>query len=76
MCLRGPSDAARLAALLAGLPFLPLLPLVTGAVFLHEQLFARRHDRGFRAAGDHGCGGSFRCAPLGGAAPPRLAAEA
>jgi predicted metal-dependent phosphoesterase TrpH len=76
MCLRGPSDAARLAALVAGLPLVPLLPLVTGAVFLHEQLFARRHDRGFRAAGDHACGGSFRCGPLGGAAPPGLAAEA
>ena len=34
---------------LAGLPLLPLLPLVTAAVFLHEQAFARSHDRAFRA---------------------------
>jgi PHP domain-containing protein len=44
-CLRRPAAAARLAALVTALPLLPLLPLASAAVFLHEQLFARRHER-------------------------------
>ena len=63
-CLRSPGDAARLAMLAASLPILPMLPLATAVVFLHEQVFARRHERAFRAA-DHACGGAFGCGPLG-----------
>jgi hypothetical protein len=32
--------------LLVLLPTLPLLPLASAAVFLHEQVFARRQERG------------------------------
>jgi predicted metal-dependent phosphoesterase TrpH len=71
-CLHGPGGAARLLAMLAGLPFVPLIPLVTAAVFLHEQAFARSHDRAFRAEGRHSCGG-FGCGPLGRPASPSLA---
>jgi predicted metal-dependent phosphoesterase TrpH len=41
---------SRLGVLLALSPALPLLPLVTAAVFVQEQLFARRHDRRLREA--------------------------
>jgi predicted metal-dependent phosphoesterase TrpH len=67
-CARGPAAAARLAALVAAIPLLPLLPFVTAAVFLREQLFARSHDRAFRADAHHVCGG-FGCGPLGPASP-------
>ena len=43
-CLRRPDAAVRLGVMLAALPLLPLLPLATAAVFLHEQLFARRQE--------------------------------
>jgi len=56
-CLREPAAAVRLAALVAALPLLPLLPLATAAVFLHEQLFARRHELALLAIG-------MCCAPL------------
>lgn len=56
-CLREPAAAVRLAGLVAALPLLPLLPLATAAVFLHEQVFARRHERALLAIG-------MRCAPL------------
>jgi predicted metal-dependent phosphoesterase TrpH len=49
-CRREGAAAARLAALVALLPLLPLLPLVTAGLFLHEQLFARRHERALAAS--------------------------
>jgi predicted metal-dependent phosphoesterase TrpH len=61
----GPAAAARLAALVAAMPLAPLLPLVTAAVFLHEQAFARGQDRAFRAEGRHVCGVAFGCGPVG-----------
>ena len=48
-CARDPASAARFAALLSALPLLPLLPLATAGVFLHEQLFARYHERALLA---------------------------
>jgi predicted metal-dependent phosphoesterase TrpH len=71
--LRSPGAAARLAGLLAVLPLMPLLPLMTAAVFLHEQVFARRQERAFRAAGHRRCGGSVSCGPFGPASVPTLA---
>jgi predicted metal-dependent phosphoesterase TrpH len=68
----GPAGAARFLAMLAGLPLVPLIPAVTAAVFLHEQAFARGHDRAFRADGRHVCGG-FGPGPLGRSASPSLA---
>ena len=64
-CAHGPAAAARLAVLVAAIPLLPLLPFVTAAVFLHEQLFARSHDRAFRTRGHDACGEAFGCGPLG-----------
>ena len=49
-CLVEATATARLAALLVLAPALPLLPLASAAVFLHEQLFARRHERAFVAS--------------------------
>jgi predicted metal-dependent phosphoesterase TrpH len=67
--VHGHLGAARLLAMVAGLPLAPLIPLITAAVFLHEQAFARGHDRAFRAEGRHVCGG-FGCGPLGRPASP------
>jgi hypothetical protein len=49
-CRRETAASLRLAGLVALLPLLPLLPLVTATVFLHEQLFARHHERGLGAS--------------------------
>jgi len=49
-CRREAAAAARFAALVALLPLLPLLPLVTAGAFLHEQLFARHHERALLAS--------------------------
>jgi predicted metal-dependent phosphoesterase TrpH len=70
--VRSPGGAARLLALVGGLPLLPLIPLVTAAVFRQEQAFARSHDRAFRAQRRHVCGG-FGCGPLGLPPSPSLA---
>jgi len=70
--IRRPRDVARLAGLLAALPLMPLLPLMTAAVFLHEQAFASRQERAFRAAGHGRGGGSIDCGPFGAAAVPTL----
>jgi hypothetical protein len=51
---------------------MPLLPLMTAAVFLHEQVFASRQERAFRAAGHGPCGGSIDGGPFGAAAVPTL----
>jgi hypothetical protein len=49
-CLRGPRPMARLAGVVALLPVLPVLPLWSAALFLREQLFARRHEQNFVAS--------------------------
>jgi predicted metal-dependent phosphoesterase TrpH len=69
-----PAAATRLAALLALLPVLPLLPLATAAVFLHEQLFARHHERAWRVARMRRRAGAARSGPFGPAAAPTPAA--
>jgi len=67
-------EAAWRFALMAGVaPLLPLLPLVTAWIFLHEQLFARRHDRLFRDATTRRRGRSAASGPFGPAAAPTLA---
>jgi predicted metal-dependent phosphoesterase TrpH len=48
--LHGPASWARLAGLVALLPALPVLPFVSAALFLREQLFARRHEQYFVAS--------------------------
>jgi predicted metal-dependent phosphoesterase TrpH len=48
---RGTDDFARFSFMLAAAPVaLPLLPLVTAAVYAHEQVFARRLRRLYHAA--------------------------
>ena len=56
----------------AAAPLLPFLPLVTAYVFVHEQIFARRHERWLREAGERR---RPRAAsgPFGPAAAPTLA---
>jgi len=70
-CLREPAAAARLAGLLAALPLLPLLPLATAAIFLHEQLFARRQERAL--VGSRRRRGPQASGPFGPAAAPHPA---
>ena len=41
----GGAAARRFAMMLGLAPLLPLLPLVTACIFVHEQAFARRHER-------------------------------
>jgi predicted metal-dependent phosphoesterase TrpH len=45
LALAGDAPARRVVLLTGVAPFLAFLPLVTAGVFLHEQLFARRHER-------------------------------
>jgi len=66
--------AARLATLLVALPLLPLLPLATAGVFLHEQLFARHHERAWRATRARRRADTARPGPFGPAAAPTAAA--
>lgn len=67
-------EAAWRFALMAGVaPLLPLLPLVTAWIFVHEQLFARRHDRLFRDATTRRRRSSAASGPFGPAAAPTLA---
>jgi predicted metal-dependent phosphoesterase TrpH len=65
-------DPWRLVTMGAAAPLLPFLPLVTAYVFAHEQLFARRHERRLREAGERR---RPRAAsgPFGPAAAPTLA---
>jgi predicted metal-dependent phosphoesterase TrpH len=70
-CLRQPAAAARLAGLVIALPLLPLLPLATAAVFLHEQLFARRQELALLASRRRR--GSQASGPFGPAAAPHPA---
>jgi hypothetical protein len=50
-----------------------LLPLVTAAIFLHEQLFARRHERLLREATTRRRRPTAASGPFGPAAAPTLA---
>jgi predicted metal-dependent phosphoesterase TrpH len=50
--LGGPAAAARFALMLAAVPILPLIPIVTAAIYADEVLFATRHFRRFRRAAD------------------------
>ncbi len=52
---RGEAPLSRLIASAALLPLLPLVPLFTAAVYLHELHFGRHHARSFRTTLDH-CG--------------------
>jgi predicted metal-dependent phosphoesterase TrpH len=63
----GPGDLGRFAFMAAALPLvLPLLPLVTAGVYLHEQLFTRRLRRVYPPAPF----GSRRGRPFSGAFGP------
>lgn len=68
----GGEAAWRFAGMAAAAPLLPLLPLVTACIFVHEQLFARRHDRLFRDA-TRRRRPERRVGPFGPAAAPTLA---
>jgi len=70
-CLREPAAAVRLAGLLAALPLLPLLPLATAAIFLHEQVFARRQEQAL--LGSRRRRGPQASGPFGPAAAPHPA---
>jgi predicted metal-dependent phosphoesterase TrpH len=48
--LGGAAAAARFAAMLLALPVLPLIPVVTAAIYFHERAFATRHWQEFQAA--------------------------
>ena len=48
--LQGLAAAARFAAMLAAVPILPLIPIFTAAIYLHERTFAIRHWQEFQAA--------------------------
>jgi predicted metal-dependent phosphoesterase TrpH len=47
-----PQAAARFALMLLAAPVLPLIPLVTAAIYADEVLFATRHFRRFRRVAD------------------------
>jgi hypothetical protein len=64
-CLRSPRAAVRLASLVAALPLMPLLPAMTAAVYFHEQVFARRQEHDFLAAGHRSCRRASECGPFG-----------
>jgi predicted metal-dependent phosphoesterase TrpH len=71
---RSGGKAAWRFALMAGIaPLLPLLPLVTAAIFAHEQMFARRHDRLLREATTRRHRPRAASGPFGPAAAPTLA---
>jgi hypothetical protein len=48
----GPQSALRFATLLALLPLVPFLPLVTAAIYADERLFGARFDRLYRDSQD------------------------
>jgi predicted metal-dependent phosphoesterase TrpH len=48
--LHGGGAFARFGVLVLALPLLPLLPLVTAAIYTHERLFADRHYSLFRSS--------------------------
>jgi predicted metal-dependent phosphoesterase TrpH len=50
--LTSPAALARFGALVAALPLMPLIPLVTAAIYTHEKLFAEHHHRLYRALAD------------------------
>jgi len=68
--LASDSISGGLAFALVLLPLIPLLPLVTAAIYLHEQLFMRRHYRLFRSSHRRIGRGGARRLPL---APPAAA---
>ena len=49
-CLESPAHAARFAVMVAAIPVLPLIPIVTAGIYMDEILFAARHHRRFLAA--------------------------
>jgi predicted metal-dependent phosphoesterase TrpH len=49
-CRRDAAAAVRLATLIAFIPALPLIPVFSAGVFLHEQLFARHHEHALVAS--------------------------
>jgi predicted metal-dependent phosphoesterase TrpH len=55
--LEAPASAARFAALIAALPVLTLIPVVTAAIYGQEILFAAHHHRLFRASMSGGAAG-------------------
>lgn len=63
-CLESPVRTARFAALIAALPVLTLIPVVTAAIYCQEILFAIHHHRLFRASLSSGPAG-FGPAPFG-----------
>jgi predicted metal-dependent phosphoesterase TrpH len=65
--LAGSPEALRVAASLALAPFLPLIPLFTLGVYLHERRFGRRHFRAFQEAFGWPVPPGRRPAPLGAA---------
>lgn len=71
--LAGGAAAWRFALMAGVTPLLPLLPLVTAAIFVHEQLFARRHDQLLRDATTRRRRSSAASGPFGPAAAPTLA---
>lgn len=73
LALEGGEAAWRFVLMASVAPLLPLLPLVTAAIFVHEQLFARRHDRLFRDATTRRRRPSAASGPFGPAAAPTLA---
>jgi predicted metal-dependent phosphoesterase TrpH len=50
--LSSPAAFARLGVLVAALPLMPLIPVVTAAIYTHEKLFADHHHRLYRALVD------------------------
>jgi hypothetical protein len=49
--LEDPARALRFATMVAAVPILPLIPLVTAGIYLDEMLFGARHNRLFQAQG-------------------------
>ena len=48
--LDGAAAAVRFAVMLAAIPILPLIPVLTAAIYLRERAFATRHWQEFQAA--------------------------
>ena len=68
----GPAALARFGAVVAALPTLPLIPLFTAAICLHERSFALRHWREFQAAALRPSRGPQRPGGWGAASRPAM----